>query len=57
MALSSQLSKKDSSRVIKRRRSFLSAELQREKKTLADIKNVKGSMVAAANLMVSFTIN
>lgn len=56
MGLSSNLSKKETKRVINLRKKFLKTELNRERETLKEIEQDKGPMVAAALLMVSFTV-
>lgn len=56
MGLSSNLSKKETKRVINLRKNFLEAELKREQATLKEIEQDSGPMVAAALLMVSFTV-
>lgn len=56
MGLSANLSKKETKRVINLRKKFLEIELKREQATLKEIEKDTGAMVAAALLMVSFTV-
>lgn len=46
----------DRRRVIERRRSFLTGEIARERRTLAEIRADTGPMVEVAELVVEFTI-
>ncbi len=56
MALSTHLSPKVTSEMIKARRRFLETELAREKRTLAEFEGETASMMTAGRLMVTFTI-
>jgi len=56
MALSSQLSKSETQKMIDKRRNFLLAQLEKEQNTLEEFKSVKGDMVTAAKLMVNFSV-
>jgi DNA-binding PadR family transcriptional regulator len=55
MALSSHLSRRDTLRVVRARREFLSRELERERETLKAVEADSGAMTAAARLMIGLT--
>lgn len=56
MALSSNLSKRDTLFVIRKRQEFLEREVERERKTLRDVESDAGPMNQAARLMITFTL-
>ncbi|MCM2279258.1 MAG: PadR family transcriptional regulator [Oligoflexia bacterium] len=56
MALSTHLSSEKTSEVIKARQKYLTKQLQKEKRTLAEFAADSGAMVTAGRLMVSLTI-